>query len=475
MSSRRLRAFGLAFAIAVCGTRSATAAGGAAMSLVPPKPDVLLGVSDRGATEGLQRLRRTDRQAPGPDGDLLRLGQHAQQGLRTVARNADPAGRRDLDPERADAGRDHHPRADRARRRRRLPAAAEQLLRDPRPARLHPAAGRAEPLPERLGGGRMRRDAERRRTQRLLVQGGLPADRRDRPRRPDPRRHRTRRSPKSACRRSHRTKGANPESLPAAPVSIIWSPLPAGSPRVKGNFPGNYWPGSKWVDWVGTDFYAKYPVWEDLNRFYEGAQWRNKPVAITEWAMQEKDEPRFVKQLISWVITHKRVQMLTYYQGFGARQHLRTGPLSPHRRHLPQEDPPRQLPLLRRIQRRPPPPAPPQGKRTPSQPGLDVDGPKTQTYRQVFGPSTGGRSCASEEGLDGEGEAAGFAFDLLPGAAGDAPAGRVRSCCSRLRSYDEGAVGVVEAPAVGFDDQPRFAPEEVGLVALAVRGRRARR
>jgi hypothetical protein len=114
-----------------------------------------------------------------------------------------------------------------------------------------------------------------------------------------------------------RTKGENPETLPTAPVSIIWSPLPAGSPRVKGNFPGNYWPGSKWVDWVGTDFYAKYPVWEDLNRFYEGAQWRSKPVAITEWAQQEEDEPRFVKQLISWVTTHRRVQMLSYYQGFG--------------------------------------------------------------------------------------------------------------------------------------------------------------
>src|SRR4249920_3382165 len=38
----------------------------------------------------------------------------------------------------------------------------------------------------------------------------------------------------------NRTPGPNPTSLPAAPVSIIWSPLPGGSPRVKGNFPGNY-------------------------------------------------------------------------------------------------------------------------------------------------------------------------------------------------------------------------------------------
>jgi hypothetical protein len=115
----------------------------------------------------------------------------------------------------------------------------------------------------------------------------------------------------------NRTKGENPVSLPTAPISIIWSPLPAGSPRVKGNFPGNYWPGSKWVDWVGTDFYSKYPVWEDLNHFYEGKQWKNKPVAITEWAIQEEDNPAFAKQLIAWITKHKRVQMLTYYQGFG--------------------------------------------------------------------------------------------------------------------------------------------------------------
>ena len=116
----------------------------------------------------------------------------------------------------------------------------------------------------------------------------------------------------------NRTKGPNPESLPAAPVSMIWSPLPGGSPRVKGNFPGNYWPGSRWVDWVGTDFYSQYPVWKDLNRFYTGKQWRGKPVAVTEWAISAIDEPRFVKQLIAWIVKRPRVRMLVYYTGFGA-------------------------------------------------------------------------------------------------------------------------------------------------------------
>jgi hypothetical protein len=114
-----------------------------------------------------------------------------------------------------------------------------------------------------------------------------------------------------------RSKGPPPTSLPAAPVSIVWSPLPGGSPWVKGNFPGNYWPGARWVDWVGTDFYSQYPVWKDLQHFYEGKQWKRKPVAITEWAVSGTDDPRFVKQLIAWTVKRPRVRMLVYYTGFG--------------------------------------------------------------------------------------------------------------------------------------------------------------
>jgi hypothetical protein len=115
----------------------------------------------------------------------------------------------------------------------------------------------------------------------------------------------------------NRTKGPNPTSLPAAPVSIVWSPLPGGSPRVKGNFPGNYWPGARWVDWASTDFYSQYPVWKDLNRFYHGKQWRRKPVGVAEWAVSGGDNPRFVKQLIAWTVKRPRVRMLVYYRGFG--------------------------------------------------------------------------------------------------------------------------------------------------------------
>ncbi|HEU5142723.1 MAG TPA: hypothetical protein VFU04_06145 [Solirubrobacterales bacterium] len=115
----------------------------------------------------------------------------------------------------------------------------------------------------------------------------------------------------------NRTKGPPPPALPAAPVSIVWAPLPAGSPRVRGNFPGNYWPGGRWIDWVGTDFYSQYPYWRDLNRFYSAKRWRRKPFTIAEWAVAGEDDPRFVRQLVAWTIKRPRVRMFVYYRGFG--------------------------------------------------------------------------------------------------------------------------------------------------------------
>ena len=128
----------------------------------------------------------------------------------------------------------------------------------------------------------------------------------------------TRPWPKSGCRRCNRTKGPTPTALPAAPVSIIWSQLPGGSPRVKGNFPGNYWPGRRWVDWVGTDFYSAVSRLERPQPLLSPASCGSgKPVAITEWAVSGEDEPRFVKQLVAWTVKRPRVRMLVYYNGFG--------------------------------------------------------------------------------------------------------------------------------------------------------------
>lgn len=103
--------------------------------------------------------------------------------------------------------------------------------------------------------------------------------------------------------------------LPAAPVAIVWSPLPSGSPTTPKNRPRWFYPGPRYVDWAGTDFYAGYPEWKALTGLYK--RFSGKPFAITEWGVESGDDPSFVSKLFSWVKKHPRCKMLVYYQDFG--------------------------------------------------------------------------------------------------------------------------------------------------------------
>jgi hypothetical protein len=109
--------------------------------------------------------------------------------------------------------------------------------------------------------------------------------------------------------------------LPKAPVAVVWSPLPAGSPTVPHNRPRHFYPGSRWVDWAGTDFYAGYPDWKALTGIYK--RFSGKPFAITEWGLESGDEPNYVRRLFEWIKRHPRCKMIVYYQDFGSSSSYR--------------------------------------------------------------------------------------------------------------------------------------------------------
>jgi hypothetical protein len=113
----------------------------------------------------------------------------------------------------------------------------------------------------------------------------------------------------------------NVGGLQKAPIAIVWSPLPAGSPTVPQNRPRQFYPGDRWVDWTGTDFYAGYPEWSALTHLYR--RYSTKPFAITEWGVESGDDPAFVQRLFSWVEAHPRCKMLVYYQDFGSTSSYR--------------------------------------------------------------------------------------------------------------------------------------------------------
>jgi hypothetical protein len=101
--------------------------------------------------------------------------------------------------------------------------------------------------------------------------------------------------------------------LPNPQVAMVWVPQTRGTPDIPANMPRAYWPGSRYVDWVGTDFYSRFPNFHWLDDFYRS--FAGKPFVFGEWALWGRDDPGFVTRLFGWIHSHPRVRMALYNQG----------------------------------------------------------------------------------------------------------------------------------------------------------------
>jgi hypothetical protein len=162
--------------------------------------------------------------------------------------------------------------------------------------------------------------------------------------------------------------------LPRPRVSLMWNPFTAGLPHVRGNGPGAYWPGSRYVDWVGTDLFANSPNFRGLNRFVRDRRWRRKPFMFGEWALWGREDPRFVRRLFAWIRSHRRVRMEVYNQGAHHYPYLNLRSFPRSARELRRQMRSRRFAaypreLRRKRRRRPPPrePQPPPGETPPPQ------------------------------------------------------------------------------------------------------------
>jgi hypothetical protein len=106
---------------------------------------------------------------------------------------------------------------------------------------------------------------------------------------------------------------AGTADLPEPQLAMLWVPQTEGTPNTHANRARAYWPGGGYVDWVGTDFYSKFPNFTDLETFYK--DFPSKPFVFGEWALWDSDDPGFVRRFFGWVNSHKRVRMLLYNQG----------------------------------------------------------------------------------------------------------------------------------------------------------------
>ncbi len=112
------------------------------------------------------------------------------------------------------------------------------------------------------------------------------------------------------------------KGLPRAPVAVLWSTLPAGSPTVPQNRPRHFYPGDDYVDWVGSDLYSDNQDWKALTGLYR--RYAKKPFAIPEFGISTgADDPAYMDRLMGWVRGHRRCKMLIYYQDFGSSSSYR--------------------------------------------------------------------------------------------------------------------------------------------------------
>jgi hypothetical protein len=99
-------------------------------------------------------------------------------------------------------------------------------------------------------------------------------------------------------------------------IAMVWSPMTGGSPMVSSLDPSRFWPGRRYVDWVATSFYSKFPRFDWLSAFYARFAGRHRlPFMFAEWAMWENGNPGFVRQVLGWTRSHRRTRMLVYNQG----------------------------------------------------------------------------------------------------------------------------------------------------------------
>jgi hypothetical protein len=101
---------------------------------------------------------------------------------------------------------------------------------------------------------------------------------------------------------------------PMPTTRVVWNPQGYGAPDLPGNSAQAYYPGDAYVDVVGNDLYdirgkAEWAANEALYRAHT-----TKPYSFPEWGLWGLDDPVFVKQMADFVKTHRRTELLAYFE-----------------------------------------------------------------------------------------------------------------------------------------------------------------
>jgi hypothetical protein len=116
---------------------------------------------------------------------------------------------------------------------------------------------------------------------------------------------------------------------PVPTLKVVWNPQGYGSPNLAGNSAEAYYPGDAYVDVVGDDLYdiRGKAEWAAADALYRAHP--TKAFAFPEWGLWGIDDPTFVRTMATFVRTHRRVELISYYNSKpGSVFDLESKPLS---------------------------------------------------------------------------------------------------------------------------------------------------
>ena len=101
---------------------------------------------------------------------------------------------------------------------------------------------------------------------------------------------------------------------PMPTTRVVWNPQGFGDPDIPGNSAQAYYPGNAYVDVVGDDLYdiRGKAEWDAAKALYKAHP--GKPFSFPEWGLWGIDDPVFIKTMGQFVRTHRRTEMLAYFE-----------------------------------------------------------------------------------------------------------------------------------------------------------------
>jgi hypothetical protein len=99
-------------------------------------------------------------------------------------------------------------------------------------------------------------------------------------------------------------------------LRLVWNPQGFGAPDLPGNAAQAYYPGDAYVDVIGDDLYdirGHGATWAAAQKLY--AAHPSKAFSFPEWGVWGFDDPQFIRDMATWVRTHRRTEFIAYYSG----------------------------------------------------------------------------------------------------------------------------------------------------------------